>query len=106
MNKTPRGLIVAAITLALMAVAGISSSFGAGRLVQDFSLPSATSGSLVRLADYAGKVVLINWWRSDCAWSQRETPRLAALYQKYRGRGFVILGTFAGPQLRVTENPR
>lgn len=58
----------------------------------DFTLPSATDSSLIRLADHAGKVVLINWWRTDCAWSQRESPKLAALYAKYRDKGLVIIG--------------
>jgi peroxiredoxin len=60
--------------------------------VQDFTLPSATDSSLIRLSDHTGKVVLINWWRTDCAWSQRESPKLAALYAKYRDKGLVILG--------------
>jgi peroxiredoxin len=58
----------------------------------DFTLPSATDSSLIRLADHTGKVVLINWWRTDCAWSQRESPKLAALYAKYRDKGLVIIG--------------
>ena len=58
----------------------------------DFTLPSATDSSLIRLADHAGKVVLINWWRTDCAWSQQESPKLAALYAKYRDKGLVIIG--------------
>lgn len=58
----------------------------------DFTLPSATDSSLIRLAEHAGKVVLINWWRTDCAWSQRESPKLAALYAKYRDKGLVIIG--------------
>lgn len=60
--------------------------------VKDFTLPSATDGSLIHLADYAGKVVLINWWRSDCGWSKRESLKLVGLYQKYRSKGLVILG--------------
>ena len=37
-------------------------------------------------------MVLINWWRTDCPWSQRESPKLVGLYQKYRPKGLVILG--------------
>ncbi|MFY9551812.1 MAG: redoxin domain-containing protein [Thermoanaerobaculia bacterium] len=64
----------------------------AAQPVRDFTLPSATDGSLIRLSDYAGKVVLINWWRTDCGWSQKESPRLVGLYQQYRAKGLVILG--------------
>ncbi len=62
------------------------------RAVKDFTLPSATDGSLIRLSDYSGKVVLINWWRTDCGWSQKESPKLVSLYQKYRDKGLVIVG--------------
>lgn len=59
---------------------------------KDFAIPSVRDNSLVRLSDYGGKVVLINWWRTNCPWSQAEAPRLAALYKKYQPKGFVILG--------------
>jgi peroxiredoxin len=60
--------------------------------VKDFTLPSATNNSLIHLADYSGKVILINWWRTSCAWSQRESPKLVDLNNRYRGKGFVIVG--------------
>src|SRR6267378_2514374 len=59
---------------------------------KDFTVPAATDASLIHLAEYAGKVVLINWWRTDCGWSQRESPKLVGLYQKYHPKGLVILG--------------
>jgi peroxiredoxin len=82
---TPLGLSLSAV---LVAVAAPCAAKG----VNDFTLPSATDGSIVRLSDYAGKVVLINWWRTDCGWSQRESPKLTKLYDKYRSKGLVILG--------------
>ena len=71
------------------------SAADTGRPVNDFMLPSATDGALIRLSDYAGKVVLINWWRTSCPFSQKETPRLVGLYQKYRDKGLVIIGISA-----------
>jgi peroxiredoxin len=67
-------------------------SFPAENRAKDFTLPSATSKSLIHLSDYSGKVVLINWWRTSCTWSQQESPRLVALYKKYHDQGLVILG--------------
>jgi peroxiredoxin len=58
----------------------------------DFTIPSVRDNSIIRLSDYGGKVVLINWWRTSCTWSQAEAPKLVALYRKYQPRGFVILG--------------
>jgi glutathione peroxidase len=49
------------------------------------------TGDTVKLADYRGKVVLIVNVASKCG----NTPQYAgleALYKKYKGRGFVILG--------------
>jgi peroxiredoxin len=60
--------------------------------VKDFTLPSATNGAMIHLSDYAGKVVLLNWWRTSCTWSQAEAPKLVALYKKYHGQGFEIIG--------------
>ena len=60
--------------------------------VKDFTLPSATNNSVIHLSDYGGKVVLINWWRTSCAWSQKESPKLVDLYKQYHDKGLVILG--------------
>jgi peroxiredoxin len=67
-------------------------SYSAENRAKDFTLPSATSKSLIHLSDYSGKVVLINWWRTSCAWSQKESPRLVELYKKYYDQGLVIIG--------------
>lgn len=75
----------------LLALAYQLTSFG-DTTVKDFTLPSATSKSLIHLSDYGGKVVLINWWRSSCPWSQKESPRLAELFKQYREKGLVIIG--------------
>ena len=67
-------------------------SFSSENRAKDFTLPSATSKSLIHLSDYNGKVVLLNWWRTSCPWSQQESPRLVALYKKYHDQGLVIIG--------------
>lgn len=67
-------------------------TFGAENTVKDFSLTLATESSLIHLADHAGKVVLVNWWRTSCAWSQKESPKLVELYKRHRDKGLVIVG--------------
>lgn len=57
----------------------------------DFSL-AGFSGDELRLSDYRGQVVLINFWASWCPPCRDEAPDLQALYQEYRDRGFVVLG--------------
>src|SRR5262245_78765 len=57
-----------------------------------FSLPSLTETKLVTSGDLAGKVALIDIWRSDCPRCPRHVDALVALRKKYLDRGFEILG--------------
>lgn len=58
---------------------------------QDFALADL-SGNTVRLSDYRGKVVLVNFWYTGCEPCQEETPALQATYRKLADQGLVILG--------------
>lgn len=46
----------------------------------------------VTLADYRGKVVLVNFWATWCEPCLGEIPDLIQLQRKYSSRGFTILG--------------
>ena len=51
-------------------------------------------GKEVALSDYVGKgkVVLVDFWASWCAPCIRTLPGLVSLYQKYKNKGFEIVG--------------
>ena len=49
-------------------------------------------GKPQRLADYKGKVVLVNIWATWCGPCRHEMPELDKLYQSNKGRGFIVLG--------------
>jgi peroxiredoxin len=64
---------------------------GKGRKAPEFSLKDI-NGKNVRLADYQGKVVLINFWATWCPPCKHEIPIFVDLQQRYRDQGLVFLG--------------
>lgn len=55
-----------------------------------FELPTL-QGSKVKLSDYRGKVVFINFWATWCATCEVEMPSMQKLYDKFKDRGFEML---------------
>jgi peroxiredoxin len=56
----------------------------------DFVLPDL-HGNSVRLSNFRGRVVLVNFWATWCYPCRAEMPSMEALYQRYRSKGFTIL---------------
>jgi len=57
----------------------------------EFSLKDA-DGKTVRLSDYKGKVVLLDFWATWCGPCKIEIPWLKEFQRKFRDRGFEIIG--------------
>ncbi|MBN8699604.1 MAG: AhpC/TSA family protein [Chitinophagales bacterium] len=49
-------------------------------------------GSTVRLEDYRGKYVLVDFWGSWCQPCRAQHPDLIKLYREYKAKGFEIIG--------------
>jgi peroxiredoxin len=66
-----------------------------GAPAQSYTVPGL-SGKPDSLANYRGKVVLLNLWASWCAPCRSETPALERLYRDDRARGLVVIGVDQG----------
>lgn len=59
-------------------------------------------GRSVRLGDFKGKVLLINFWATWCAPCLAEMPDLVKLQKQFGPRGLQIIGVTYPPQDRVS----
>lgn len=57
----------------------------------DFALKSL-EGETIKLSDYRGKVVILDFWATWCPPCRMGIPDFTQLFREYSGRGTVILG--------------
>jgi peroxiredoxin len=60
-------------------------------------------GKSHRLADYGGKVVLVNFWATWCGPCREEMPSMEELRASLQGRPFVVLAVNVGEGGRVAR---
>ncbi|HEX8817090.1 MAG TPA: TlpA disulfide reductase family protein [Terriglobales bacterium] len=61
------------------------------RLAPDFALQDS-SGKTIRVSDFRGQVVLLNFWATWCGGCETEIPSLIHFADKYKNDGFSIVG--------------
>lgn len=93
------GLVVLLTLGALLYYRYRQPRFVAGEKAPEFSI-TLINGADVRLSDFRGKYVLLQFWGSWCGPCRAENPHLAALYQKHRKAGFEIIS------VAIEQNPQ
>ena len=108
---TPLRVACTVIALGLLAAFGVSScnsndpspvsrSSASTRPVAFVTLPrpildaenKAASGDPIKLANYSGKVMLVNLWATWCGPCRMETPELVKLHKEFQSRGVEMIG--------------
>ena len=69
----------------------ISAAEAKGRQAPDFTLQDL-QGKPVKLSDFRGKAVLLNFWATFCGPCKVEMPWLVELQKQYGPQGFEIVG--------------
>jgi peroxiredoxin len=82
------------ITLFLLAAPHCCLAAQVSEKAPEFELDDL-QGAHHKLSDYRGKVVMINFWASWCPECIEEMSSLNALYERYRGKGLVVLAISA-----------
>ena len=101
MKRDPLVLIFVAMVISLMLVYGIhtarrspsriSASNGTGTTAPDFTLDTL-EGKPVRLSDFRGKAVLLNFWATWCEPCKVEMPWFVEMQKQYAAEGLQVIG--------------
>jgi thiol-disulfide isomerase/thioredoxin len=100
-KRNPLALVVVAVVAAGMLYFGVHQARRSGpvfashlttsSLAPDFTLESL-DGKTMKLSDFRGKAVLLNFWATWCGPCKIEMPWFVELQNQYAAQGFQIVG--------------
>ena len=76
--------------IALAACSALALADAVSGLAPDFTLKSKR-GENLRLEDFRGQVVMLNFWASWCGPCRQEMPIMDEIHAKYKDLGFTVL---------------
>jgi len=85
------GAIILAVTFVIVWLQSAKyEPLAVGKVAPDFALTDLDEKP-IRLSDYRGKVVFLNFWATWCAPCREEMPSMEVLYKNFEKDGLVIL---------------
>jgi thiol-disulfide isomerase/thioredoxin len=75
----------------------LSQAAGSKTAAPDWQL-SDVDGNPVKLSDFKGKVVILDFWATWCPPCRREIPGFVAIQKKYADKGFTVIGVSVDEQ--------
>jgi cytochrome c biogenesis protein CcmG, thiol:disulfide interchange protein DsbE len=107
-NRLSHWLMISVLAAATTA-SGLSAAkpVSVGTRAPDFSV-QLFNGATKRLADYQGKVLVLNYWATWCGPCKAEMPMMSRFHKRNKARGFEIIGivtrdSIAQSQLKRVE---
>jgi len=89
-SQGSRRLVLAAVVALGLGVAGCGGQ-GNPQRAPDVTFTSL-DGNPIRLRDYQGQVLVVDFWATWCGPCRLEIPHLIALQEQYGKRGFQVIG--------------
>lgn len=94
--------VIAAAALAAKKLAEEMKDLQPGKTAPAFAQPDS-SGKLISLSAFRGKIVLVDFWASWCMPCRQENPHLIRAYEKFKQKGFEIFSISVDDAARRAE---